>query len=130
MIHRIGSNDNARPVPMYMTIGRDAADATQVVATVDTEVDEVRRRQQQATAGDQNAVHDNRVMADEGDAGHQQQQARCRQHQRQRPLMPAITTDQREQRQDAGKHHKAALETIRGEEFQSQKRQQREHKGQ
>jgi hypothetical protein len=98
--------------------------------TLRSQVDEVRGSDEQATAGDHHAVQRNAVVLGEGDANDEQREARQRKKQRQRPVMMAIATDQTDQCQRAGEHHKTAFEGVIGQETEANEGQYGQNKGQ
>ena len=99
------------------------------VLAIETKIHEVRAGHQKTTARDQHAVQDDREIFGERNAHHQQRQSGQRQPKRQRSMMPAITIDQRKQRQRAGKQHETALETVIGEKRQPQQGQDGQYDG-
>lgn len=87
-------------------------DMAGVLAAVDAQVHEVGRGDEQTTARDQHAVHEQRMRVQERDAQHQQKQARNGEQQGQPPAMSPVSGDERR----TGKHRResdeARLETV------------------
>jgi len=101
-------------------------DVAGMLPAIDAQVHEMRRRDEQAPAGHQHAVHEQRMRMQERDAQHQQKQTGNGEQQGQPPAMSPVSGNQR----DAGEHRRESdetgLEAVVGQERQAEQRQQRD----
>jgi len=91
-------------------------DMPRMPAAIDPQVDEMRGRNEQATASHKDAVGEQRAVVQEGHAQHQQHEPWQSQYQRQPPTMAAKARHQGCRGKHAGEGHEDFFEPMVGEE--------------